>query len=116
MPFALLGYGLSSTHRPFRALPPTPDLKQSYDVVIIGGSGGHRLAAACCLSNHHGIRSVAALEKDYLAGGNRARNTTTIRSKHLTQHSIRFCKEAVARHETMSSDLGFNVMFSQADD
>lgn len=112
MPFALLRYGLSSKHRPFRDLPPTPDLKRSYDVVIIGG-GGHGLAAAYYLSNHHGIRSIAVLEKGYLAGGNTARNTTTIRSNYLTQPSIRFYKEAVSLYETMSADLGFNVMFSQ---
>lgn len=112
MPFALLRYGLSKGHRPFRDIPATPDLKRSYDVVIIGG-GGHGLAAAWYLSNQHGIRSVAVLEKGYLAGGNTARNTTTIRSNYLTSESIRFYREAVSLYESMSEDLGFNVMFSQ---
>ncbi|MFC3086923.1 FAD-dependent oxidoreductase [Tabrizicola soli] len=112
MPFALLRYGLRRAHRPFDDIPPTPPLRQSYDVAIIGG-GGHGLAAAYYLSHHHGIRSVAVLEKGYLAGGNTARNTTTIRSNYLTQASIRFYREAVSLFGTMSQDLGFNVMFSQ---
>ena len=112
MPSALISYGLRRQHKPHRDIPPTPDLASSYDVVIIGG-GGHGLAAAYYLSNVHGIRSVAVLEKGYLAGGNTARNTTTIRSNYLTQASIRFYKEGVALFETMSRDLGFNVMFSQ---
>lgn len=112
MPLALLGYGLRKGHKPHRDIPPTPDLQPSYDVVIIGG-GGHGLATAYYLSNHHGIRSIAVLEKGYLAGGNTARNTTTIRSNYLTQESIRFYKEGVDLYRSMSRDLGFNVMFSQ---
>lgn len=112
MPFSLLKYGLRSKHVPFRDIPPTPDLKRSYDVVIVGG-GGHGLAAAYYLSNRHGIRNVAVLEKGYLAGGNTARNTTTIRSNYMTEESIAFYKEGVALYETMSEDLGFNIMFSQ---
>lgn len=112
MPLALLGYGLRPGHKPHRDIPPTPDLKPTYDVVIIGG-GGHGLATAYYLSRHHGVRSVAVLEKGYLAGGNTARNTTTIRSNYLTQESIRFYKEGVDLFRTMSRDLGFNVMFSQ---
>ena len=112
MPFSLLKYGLRARHVAFRDIPLTPELKRSYDVVIIGG-GGHGLAAAYYLSNVHGIRNVAVLEKGYLAGGNTARNTTTIRSNYMTEESIRFYKEGVELFETMSQDLGFNVMFSQ---
>jgi len=112
MPFSLLKYGLRSRHVPFRDIPPTPDLKKFYDVVIIGG-GGHGLAAAYYLSNVHGIRNVAVLERGYLAGGNTARNTTTIRSNYMTEESVRFYKEGVELYETMSEDLGFNIMFSQ---
>ncbi|WP_312795077.1 FAD-dependent oxidoreductase [Tianweitania sp.] len=112
MPFSLLKYGLRSKHVPYKDIPPTPELKQSYDVVIIGG-GGHGLAAAYYLSNVHGICNVAVLEKGYLAGGNTARNTTTIRSNYMTEESVRFYKEGVELYETMSHDLGFNIMFSQ---
>lgn len=81
-------------------------------MVIVGG-GGHGLAAAYYLSHVHGITNVAVLEKGYLAGGNTARNTTTIRSNYMTEQSVAFYKEAVSLFETMSHDLGFNVMFSQ---
>jgi len=112
MPFNLLKYGLKRDYVPHREIPPTPELKPSYDVVIIGG-GGHGLAAAHYLSKYHGIRNVAVLEKGYLAGGNTARNTTTIRSNYITNQSIRFYKEAVSLYESMSHELNFNVMFSQ---
>lgn len=112
MPLTLLKYGLRGRHASFHDIPATPDLKPSYDVVIVGG-GGHGLAAAFYLSTVHGITNIAVLEKGYLAGGNTARNTTTIRSNYLTTESIRFYKEGVGLFETMSEDLGFNVMFSQ---
>ncbi|MBW8908520.1 FAD-dependent oxidoreductase [Mesorhizobium sp. RCC_202] len=112
MPFSLLRYGLRSKHVSFGDIPSTPELKRSYDVVIIGG-GGHGLAAAYYLSNVHGIGNVAVLEKGYLAGGNTARNTTTIRSNYMTEESVRFYDEGVRLFETMSRDLGFNIMYSQ---
>lgn len=49
----------------------------------------------------------------YLAGGNTARNTTTIRSNYITPQSVRFYKEGVQLFAEMSEELGFNVMFSQ---
>jgi sarcosine oxidase subunit beta len=112
MPFSLHRYGLRSKHVSFGDIPSTPELKRSYDVVIIGG-GGHGLAAAYYLSNVHGIGNVAVLEKGYLAGGNTARNTTTIRSNYMTEESVRFYDEGVRLFETMSRDLGFNIMYSQ---
>lgn len=112
MPLTLLKYGLRRDYISHQDIAPTPDLKRSYDVVIVGG-GGHGLAAAYYLSHVHGITNVAVLEKGYLAGGNTARNTTTIRSNYMTEQSVAFYKEAVSLFETMSHDLGFNVMFSQ---
>ncbi|MGX8010164.1 FAD-dependent oxidoreductase [Mesorhizobium sp. ORM8.1] len=103
---------MRSKHVSFGDIPSTPELKRSYDVVIVGG-GGHGLAAAYYLSNVHGIRDVAVLEKGYLAGGNTARNTTTIRSNYMTEESVRFYDEGVRLFETMSRDLGFNIMYSQ---
>ena len=64
MPFALLMHGLSRRRRVARQLPATPDLKKSYDVVIIGG-GGHGLAAAYYLATRHGITDVVVLEKSW---------------------------------------------------
>ena len=112
MPFRLLKYGLRRTYPVTGDIPATPELKPHYDVAIIGG-GGHGLACAYYLSRYHGIRSVAVLEKGYLAGGNTARNTTTIRSNYITPQSIAFYKEGVALFADMSRELDFNVMFSQ---
>ena len=112
MPLRLLKYGLSRDYPVSEDIPATPALKPSYDVVIIGG-GGHGLSCAHHLAKYHGITSVAVLEKGYLAGGNTARNTTTIRSNYITPQGIAFYKEGVALFETLSQELDFNVMFSQ---
>ncbi|BCH11505.1 hypothetical protein MesoLj131c_57630 [Mesorhizobium sp. 131-3-5] len=112
MPLRLLKYGLSRTYPVSGDIPATPDLKPSYDVVIVGG-GGHGLSCAHHLSKYHGISSVAVIEKGYLAGGNTARNTTTIRSNYITPEGIAFYKEAVELFENLSQELDFNVMFSQ---
>lgn len=112
MPFGLLKYGLSRDYPVNGDLPQTPDLKPAYDVVIVGG-GGHGLACAHCLSKVHGIRSVAVLEKGWLAGGNTARNTTTIRSNYITPEGIAFYREGVDLFGSLGEELGFNVMFSQ---
>jgi NADPH-dependent 2,4-dienoyl-CoA reductase/sulfur reductase-like enzyme len=37
MPFTLLKYGLKRDYVPRREIPPTPELKPGYDVVIVGG-------------------------------------------------------------------------------
>ena len=110
--FALLKYGLRRTYPARRDIPPTPDLRPAYDVVIVGG-GGHGLAAAHHLAKMWGITRVAVLEKGYLAGGNTARNTTAIRSNYITRESVRFYKEGVELFEDMSNELDFNVQFTQ---
>ncbi len=112
MPLGLLKYGLRRDYPVNGDIPATPDLKPGYDVVIIGG-GGHGLACAYYLSKYHGIRNVAVLEKGWLAGGNTARNTTTIRSNYITPQGIAFYKEGVTLFEEMSEELDINVMFSQ---
>jgi sarcosine oxidase subunit beta len=40
----------------------SPELKPSYDVVVIGG-GGHGLATAYFLAKAHGIRKVAVRDR-----------------------------------------------------
>lgn len=112
MSLTLLKYGLSSKYPVRGDIPATPELKRSYDVVIVGG-GGHGLASAHYLSKYHGIRNVAVLERGYLAGGNTARNTTAIRSNYITQNSVRFYRETVKLFEELSDEVGFNVFFAQ---
>jgi sarcosine oxidase subunit beta len=112
MPLRLLKYGLSRKYPVSGDIPKTPALKGSYDVVIVGG-GGHGLACAHNLAKYHGITNVAVLEKGWLAGGNTARNTTTIRSNYITPEGIAFYKEGVELFARMSEELDFNVMFSQ---
>ena len=104
MPFGLLKYGLRLRRSPHRVLPPQPELKPSYDVVIIGG-GGHGLAAAYYLANDWGITNVAVLEKGYLAGGNTARNTAIIRSNYLTPEGVRFYDESVRLFQSLSQRI-----------
>ena len=111
MPFGLLKYGLSRKYPGRRLIPATPELKPSYDVVIIGG-GGHGLAAAYYLAKDHGIRSVAVLEKDWLAGGNTARNTAIVRSNYLTPEGVRFYDASEKLFRRLSNDLGFNILYS----
>ena len=103
MPLKLLKYGLARDYPVTGDIPATPDLRKSYDVVIIGG-GGHGLACAFYLSKYHGITNVAILEKGYLAGGNTARNTTTIRSNYITPEGIAFYKEGVELYGEMSQE------------
>lgn len=112
MPLALLRYGLTKKHKPWRIIPPTPELKPSYDVVIIGG-GGHGLAAAYYLAKEHGITNVAVLEKGYLGGGNTARNTTIIRANYLTPEGVTFYNESVKLYRGLAQELGINLMYSE---
>src|SRR5687768_18029494 len=74
------------------------DLKDSYDVVIVGG-GVHGLATAYYLARDYGITNVALLEKRYIGGGNSGRNTTIIRSNYLTPEGVAFYDESVKLYE-----------------
>jgi sarcosine oxidase subunit beta len=87
-------------------------LKESYDVVIIGG-GAHGLAAAYYLAVDHGITNVAVLEKNYIGGGNSGRNTALVRANYRTAEGIPFYDASVKLYEGLSQALGYNVMFSQ---
>jgi sarcosine oxidase subunit beta len=88
-----------------------PDLKDSYDVVIVG-AGGHGLATAYYLAKNHGITRVAVLEKGWLGGGNTGRNTTIIRSNYLQEESAAIYELSRGLYEKLSQELNFNIMFS----
>ena len=87
------------------------ELKDSYDVVIIGG-GSHGLAAAYYLAQR-GITDVAVLEKGYIGSGAAGRNTTILRSNYKTPEGARFYDASVKLYERLSRELNFNLLFSQ---
>ncbi len=88
-----------------------PQLKSSYDVVIIGG-GSHGLATAHYLRDH-GITDVAILEQRYIGSGASGRNTTILRSNYKTPEGARFYDASVKLYEGLSQELDFNLLFSQ---
>lgn len=111
MSIKLLKQGLNG-HQLLKPMWREQSLKDSYDVVIIGG-GAHGLACAYYLAKHHNITNVAVVEKAYLGSGGSGRNTAIIRSNYLTPEGILFYDESVKLYEDMSQELDFNVMFSQ---
>ncbi len=107
----LIRHGLNRS-RPFPRMWREHDLKDRYEVVIIGG-GVHGLAAAYYLARDHGISDVAVLEKNYIGSGGSGRNTTIIRSNYLTPEGVLFYDESVKLYETLALELNFNLLFSQ---
>lgn len=89
-----------------------PELRRSYDVVVVGG-GGHGLATAYYLAKNHGITNVAVLERGWLAGGNMARNTTIIRSNYLWDESAAIYEHSLKLWEGLSEELDYDILFSQ---
>ena len=88
------------------------ELKPSYDVVIIG-TGVHGLATAYYLGKMFGIRNVALLEKSYLGAGASGRNTAILRANYRTPQGVSFYDASLKLYENLSSELGWNVLFSQ---
>ena len=89
-----------------------PSLKDRYDVVIIG-AGVHWLALTAYYLGNQGVTNVAVLDKGYLGSGNSGRNTAIIRANYRTPEGIPFYHESVRLYETLSQELGYNVLFSQ---
>ena len=97
--------------RPGRMWRPRGDLRDSYDVVIVGG-GSHGLATAYYLSQL-GVRDVAVLEQGYIGSGAAGRNTTILRSNYKTPEGARFYDASIRLYENLSAELNFNLLFSQ---
>ena len=109
--FALLRNALSG-HRHWKPIWRTPELKKSYDIVIIG-AGGQGLATAYYLASKHGIRNIAVLDKGYIGGGNTGRNTQVTRSNYYWPQSAAFFDHSLKLYENLGHELNFNVMMSQ---
>ena len=88
-----------------------PELKASYDAIIIG-AGGHGLATAYYMAKEHGMTNIAVLEKGWLGGGNTGRNTTIIRSNYLWEESEAMYEHAMKLWQNLSLELNYNVMYS----
>ena len=88
-----------------------PELKASYDAIIVG-AGGHGLATAYYMAKEHGMRNIAVLEKGWLGGGNTGRNTTIIRSNYLWEESEAIYEHAMKLWQNLSLELNYNVMYS----
>ena len=87
------------------------DLKEKYDIVIIG-AGVHGLAIAYYLAKR-GITNIAVLDKNYLGSGNSGRNTAILRANYRTFEGIPFYSESLKLYENLSQELNYNILFSQ---
>lgn len=90
----------------------TPEPKERYDVVIVGG-GGHGLSTAYYLAKNHRVTNIAVLEKGYLGGGNVGRNTTIVRANYFLEGNSQFYSRSLRLWERLESELNYNVMMSQ---
>ena len=100
-----------SYHRNWERNWRSPNLKPSYDAVIVGG-GGHGLATAYYLAKEHKMTNIAVLEKGWLGGGNTGRNTTIVRANYLQDESTGIYAHALKLWPGLSKELNYNVMFS----
>ena len=109
--FSLAKNALSG-HKEWPKMWRSPEPREFYDVIIIGG-GGHGLGTAYYLAKEHGLKNIAVIEKGWLGGGNTGRNTTIIRSNYLWDDSAHLYEHSLKLWENLSSELNYNVMLSQ---
>jgi sarcosine oxidase, subunit beta len=88
-----------------RALAPR------YDVVVVGG-GVNGLSLAHNLAAHHGITSVAVLERAYIGGGGSGRNTQVVRANYNTPENVPLYEASLEIWRQLSAELDFNLLFS----
>src|SRR3984957_11866633 len=96
--------------RPGRMWRRRGELRDGYDVVIIGGSAPG-LATAYHLGQL-GVKRVAVLEQGYIGSGAAGRNTTILRSNYKTPEGARFYDASIRMYEGLSAELDFNMLFS----
>jgi sarcosine oxidase subunit beta len=87
------------------------ELRDSYDVVIVGG-GAHGLATAYYLTRR-GVRSVAVLEQGYIGSGAAGRNTAILRANYRTPEGARFYRESLRLYDELPLELDFNLLFAK---
>lgn len=98
-------------HRGWQPAWRKADLRDRYEIVIVGG-GGHGLATAYYLASEFGITDVCVIERNWIGGGNTGRNTTIIRSNYLQPESMALYGLSHKLYEGLTGELDFNVMFS----
>ncbi|WP_343211807.1 FAD-dependent oxidoreductase (plasmid) [Aliisedimentitalea scapharcae] len=106
---SLLGHAITG-NRHWPAIIAAPDMRATYDIVIVGG-GGHGLATAYYLADNHGLSNIAVVEAGWIGGGNTARNTTIVRSDYLLNSSFELKNFALGLWADLSRDLNFNLMY-----
>ena len=109
--FSILKNSLSYNEN-WKKMWRSPEPRKFYDIIIVGG-GGHGLGTAYYLAKEHGLKNIAVIEKGWLGGGNTGRNTTIIRSNYLWDESAHLYEHSLKLWENLSTELNYNVMFSQ---
>jgi methylglutamate dehydrogenase subunit A len=109
--FSLLKNSLSG-HKNWQPAWRSPEPKEEYDIIVVGG-GGHGLATAYYLAKEHGLKNIAVLEKNYIGSGNVGRNTTIIRSNYQLPGNNPFYELSMKLWEGLEQDFNFNAMVSQ---
>ena len=68
--------------------------------MIVGG-GVNGLSLAFHLAEHHGIRDVAVLERDYIGSGGSGRNTQVVRANYNTTETVPLYKASLGIWRTL---------------